>query len=77
MNNFARFLFSFNPEIRQLIRTIERIEYKLLNQPFIADLGIIPYNKFRFCVNFGIVKKIKLSKLMGKLKRISENLVYE
>ena len=56
---------------------LEHIEYKLLNQPFIAELGVIPYNKFRFCVNFGIVEKIKLLKLMEKLKRISENIVYE
>ena len=48
-----------------------------MNQPFIADLGVIPYNKFRFCVNFGIVEKMKLLKLMGKLKRISDNIVYE
>ena len=56
---------------------LEHIEYKLLNQPFIAKLGVIPYNNFSFCVNFGIVAKIKLLKLMEKLKCISENIVYE
>ena len=48
-----------------------------MNQPFIAELGVIPYNKFRFCVYFGIVEKIKLLKLMEKLKHISEKIVYE